>query len=150
MDAEGVFTSLKNRAAALVADKGKAVRIIMFLGLAGIALIMLSELMPKGESPGAASQGQTAAELEASLEARLVQTIEKIDGSGRVEVLLTLESGVQEVNADDRSAEYLPRVNGVTVVCDGGGDPVVVERITKAVTTALAITSTHVCVIKMA
>lgn len=39
-----------------------------------------------------------------------------------------------------------PTVRGVVVVCRGGDDPIVVERITEAVKTALGIPSTRVCV----
>ena len=44
--------------------------------------------------------------------------------------------------------EYQPVVKGVVVVCQGGGDPVVQQNITNAVTTALNITSVRVCVIQ--
>lgn len=39
-----------------------------------------------------------------------------------------------------------PTVKGVVIVCDGGDDPAVQERIVNAVTTALNITSKRVCV----
>lgn len=42
--------------------------------------------------------------------------------------------------------ELAPRVQGVTVVCDGGDDEEIAARITDAVTTALDITSRRVCV----
>lgn len=42
-----------------------------------------------------------------------------------------------------------PRVRGVVVVCEGGGDARVAERVTEAVKTALGISSTKVCVTKM-
>lgn len=44
--------------------------------------------------------------------------------------------------------EYAPTVRGVVVVCDGGDQPVVQERVTDTVTTALNIPSSHVCVTK--
>jgi len=39
-------------------------------------------------------------------------------------------------------------VKGVVVVCDGGSNPVIIHRITDAVTTALGINSLQVCVAK--
>ena len=39
-----------------------------------------------------------------------------------------------------------PRISGVVVVCDGGGDIKVNERVLKAVSTALNISSSRVCV----
>lgn len=44
--------------------------------------------------------------------------------------------------------ELEPKVKGVVAICPGGDNPIVKQRITEAVTTALNITSKHVCVIK--
>ena len=77
----------------------------------------------------------------------------------------TSEAGKQETNNSDettylvikdengseralRLTEIQPVVRGVVVVCDGGGDAGVQQKITDAVTTALHITSVRVCVIK--
>lgn len=43
--------------------------------------------------------------------------------------------------------EIQPTIKGVVVVCSGGHDPEVQERVTKAVTTVLSITSKRVCVV---
>ncbi len=44
--------------------------------------------------------------------------------------------------------EIEPKIKGVIVVCPGGEEPVVQQRITNAVTTALSIPSNKVCVTK--
>lgn len=44
--------------------------------------------------------------------------------------------------------EYAPTVRGVVVVCDGGDQAVIQQRVTDTVTTALNIPSSHVCVTK--
>lgn len=44
----------------------------------------------------------------------------------------------------------LPAVRGVVVVCEGGGDPLVVSAVTEAVKTALGINTSQVCVTKRA
>lgn len=41
-----------------------------------------------------------------------------------------------------------PEIKGVVVVCDGGGDPVVVSRVTSAVKVALDISSARITVSK--
>lgn len=46
--------------------------------------------------------------------------------------------------------EFSPRVKGVVVVCDGAGSPVIYQRVTEAVTTALGVNSLQVCVIQSA
>lgn len=43
--------------------------------------------------------------------------------------------------------ELQPVIRGVVIVCPGGGDPAVAERISEAVTTALDISSARVCVV---
>lgn len=43
--------------------------------------------------------------------------------------------------------EVLPVVQGVVVICKGGDDPQLQQKITDAVTTALHISSARVCVI---
>ncbi len=43
----------------------------------------------------------------------------------------------------------MPSVSGVLIVCDGGGDPKVAERIRTAVSAALHITKSRICVQKM-
>lgn len=44
--------------------------------------------------------------------------------------------------------EKKPKIRGVVVICDGGNDPKVQERITNAITIALNVTSNHVFVTK--
>jgi len=44
--------------------------------------------------------------------------------------------------------EVQPIVKGVVVVCDGGDNPLIQQKVIQAVTTALDITSTRVCVIQ--
>lgn len=45
--------------------------------------------------------------------------------------------------------EIQPTVKGVAVVCEGGDQPLVQERVLKAVTTVLNISSSRVCVTKL-
>lgn len=44
--------------------------------------------------------------------------------------------------------EIEPKVKGVVAICQGGDNPVVKQKVTEAITTALNITSKRVCVIK--
>ena len=45
--------------------------------------------------------------------------------------------------------EVQPKIKGVVIVCSGGNDPVVKQRILDAVTTALDITTARVCVTQL-
>lgn len=45
--------------------------------------------------------------------------------------------------------ELMPNIKGVLIVCDGGGNEDVCERIKKAVSAALNIPSSHISIVKM-
>ncbi|MCI9272821.1 MAG: stage III sporulation protein AG [Clostridiales bacterium] len=58
---------------------------------------------------------------------------------------------VRDANGAERAlavTEIQPTVKGVVVVCSGGENPVVQQRIIDAVTTALNVSSKRVCVIR--
>lgn len=59
---------------------------------------------------------------------------------------------VRDADGTERAlaiTEIQPTVKGVVVVCAGGEDPVVQQRILNAVTTALNISSKRVCVTRL-
>lgn len=80
--------------------------------------------------------------------------VEKNDGDN---TNLSLQDGTEDsiiiVDTDAGKqglliTEIQPTVKGVVVVCSGGDNPLVQERVTKAVTTVLNIASGRVCVTK--
>lgn len=92
-----------------------------------------------------ATQGKTSGQ----------QTSEKEEsGTGRQETTNDSETNylvVKDADGSERAlpiTEIQPVIKGVVVVCDGGGSPGVQKDITDAVTTALRLSSTQVCVIK--
>ena len=123
---------------------------LALLGVLGLALLLL------GGGP-AAREAETATDAEAyrlSLTAEVQALCAEIRGVGECTVLLTLESGEESVYAENAGGYVTsggtglllkrrpPRVAGVAVVCDGGGDPAVRESLTEVVATALGI-GTH-------
>lgn len=110
-------------------------------------------------------------------EKRLEEFLENIDGAGDVEVYLTVGSGEQyvyaaeekKVRADNKTEEeekYVivgggssrepliervetPEITGAVIICTGCGNPVVEERIYKAVSAALDIPTSKIFVTKM-
>jgi stage III sporulation protein AG len=115
---------------------------------------------------------ETLAELytyQNELEQRLSALISQLDGAGETTVMVTLESGEETIYAlDTQSGQtqsqqthvlledgtalaqtvYLPQVQGVAVLCDGGGDIYVAARITEMLSALLDLPTNHICVEK--
>ena len=82
------------------------VRLIMAVGILGMALILLSQFTGTGSGPAAPPPETRSAEFTNEeyirhLEQRLQALISEIDGVGRNKVMITLESGVQYVYAQE-------------------------------------------------
>ena len=83
---------------------------------------------------------------------KIQEAFGKIQGAGKTNVLLTMENSVEYVYLGDsttKTKEIQPHIRGVLVVCEGGDEPVVVERVTDAVCKALNISTAKVCVTKL-
>lgn len=157
----------------------KRIRIIVAVGLIGMVLILASEMMPdnkKAVNTESTSQ-QSYSEYTIELENKLISVISAIDGVGECKVMITLQNTSESVYAtnyesktDDNSSnnkgeyviydstigetpvlikEYLPQVQGVTVVCSGGDDIVVKEKIIESVTSLFNIPTNRVSVSKI-
>lgn len=169
----------------------KLTNIIVFLCVAGIALIFLSNCYGKVNNKKTDGLQENTADLyKQQIENELTAVIENIEGTGNVKVLVTLETGVEYVYENEESngtsltedysgdsqtkmqksnsnnkniiltddgcggkkpllkTEIQPTVKGVVVVCDGGDNEEVAEKIENLVTVALNISSKNVCVSK--
>ena len=151
-------------------------RLLVLLGVAGILLIAGSELLPRRSSAedrtAPATASLSGAQVEQALEERITTLLSRTAGEGRCQVMVTLERSAQFVYAADRTTaadtssektltvqtdagpvgllvtEVQPAVRGVAIICDGGGDGAVQERVRALVTAALDIPSRRVCVAK--
>lgn len=136
-----------------------ALRIVVLLGLLGMGCILLSGLLPQKPEP--VQEACSAEEYRRTLEDQLTALLSGMEGVGRAHVLVTLAGGEAYHYADtgtrisasrDALLETVsnPGVTGVVVVCEGGGAPVIQERVTRAVQTACGIPASHVFVAKLA
>ena len=82
---------------------GKRVKLIVALGVIGIALILLSDILPEGKKSGEPVQAEQTDfyAVADALEERLTGIISGIEGVGKAKVLVTLESGVRYVYAQE-------------------------------------------------
>lgn len=130
---------------------GGARKVIVFCGIAGMLLILLSTFSGlDGET--SSSSNYSVNEYKTSLQEELKQILYKIDGVGEVEVLLTIENSVEGVyleNNSTKTKEIEPVIRGVVIACQGGDDPVITQRVFNAVTKALNVSSAKVCVTKL-
>lgn len=134
-------------------DNEKIRRLIIISGIVGIVLIFLSSYVDF--DLGASNQKEeefSVTTYSTEIENDLQNVISQIEGAGTTKVLLTMENSVEYVYLDDsttKTKEIEPHIRGVLVVCEGGDDPVVVERITQAVTKTLDISTAKVCITKL-
>lgn len=152
----------------------KRMLIIVILGLTGIVLLALSELLP--DEPAKKTENeekQTVSDYEESLEKRLAETVSAIDGAGRAKVMITLESGDENIYATENKEseksferDYVvikqdgdengmllkvaePEIRGVAVVCEGADSAQVRQEIINTVTAVLGVGTNRVNIAKM-
>lgn len=143
--------------------------------LAGAILLLLPDTKQSEQTQTAA-----AAEEDFSVEAleqKLEYTLSQIEGAGQVSVMLTVQSGMKRVLAQDKSAQQdgerlqqetqtvvissgsgtqetvliqqvYPRFQGALVVAEGGGDPAVKLKLTEAVAAVTGIGTDKISICK--
>lgn len=148
MKLKALFSSVKDK------------KLPVLLGVLGLILLLWGQLGGGNAAPE--SNLPTAEEYKAELETSLAALCAEVSGVGRVSVLVNLsgtEVAVYEKN-QTASGEVLataggnalllyyemPRVLGVAVVCEGGGDPTVKRELVSLVCAALAVDSRAVYV----
>ena len=128
----------------------------------GVILLVWSN-MDGGEVVGREVSGEVAADTEAyarALERRIALFCAQVEGVGEVSVAVSLESGYRRIYAreDDsyvmvgsgasRAMVYLseepPRLSGIAIVCEGGGDPTVRQRLIGLLSAAYGIGSNKI------
>ena len=132
-------------------EKGWTIRLMIIAGVVGIALIFFSSL-DLGSITGKQDDAFSVKAYSEELESDLEEVIAHIQGAGKTKVLLTMENSVEYVYLRDsttKTKEVAPLIRGVLVLCEGGDEPVVVERVTEAVTKALDLSAAKVCITKL-
>lgn len=151
-------------------------RYIVIACVLGVALILLSELVPS-VSTKKTDDSMDYQEYIVSLEEKTQDIISSIDGVGKCKVMITLcetdesfyASNIEE-NTDSghisKKNEYVfyednnndfpvlikqtfPKVMGVAVVCQGGDNAFVKERVISAVSSLFGISSAKISVSKI-
>ncbi len=145
----------------------KGLKILVLLLLVAAVLIFLGNYLGKNEENVKASAGIVREEYEKEVERRVSEIISEIGGISDVSVMVTLESTVNYLyaeNASDGKSEYvtvrdkdgnesgviisenMPDIRGVAVVCSGGEDPCKRLEIIKLVSSLLDLPENRVYV----
>lgn len=144
---KGIF-SIRELKKLLFEDKKHSLIII-----AGAAVILFLALIPVGEKTesGNSFTGEELSRYEQTLEKRLTAILSEIENIGEINVMISLDTSARTEygkNADMLLETEMPKVRGVIVVCSGGDDVIVQEKVIRAVTGVFAISSTRVSVMK--
>lgn len=169
---------IKDGLVSFISGDSKKIKIIVAVGLIGIVLIFASDMLGKDNKKQEVSNDKISyEEYTDQLESKLKNLITAIDGVGECHVMITLENTTESVYATDVEfkndndsinqkdeyvfydsekgetpvliKEYLPKVQGVTVVCTGGDNIAVKEKIIQAVTSLFNIPTNRVSVSKI-
>lgn len=158
-------------------SKETQLRLIVLLGIAGLALILFSSFGAKKPAVQEDAPEQTVSQEDyrEELQTRLRDILSSMEGVGRVEVLVTLsgsaeyryaQNGERRVSGDSMqsSTAYVtvgsgreallesvgvPAVTGVVVVCEGGGNSTVQEAVCRAVSVACGLPYSKICVTRL-
>lgn len=135
---------------------------VLLVIVAGLLLLLLPDSKKTTQSSESLSVSREEDFSVEALEEKLENTLSEIDGAGQVLVMLTVESGMKRVLAQDGSVEQddstaqretetvvvstgsgtqdvvlvqqiYPQFQGALVVATGGGDPAVRLKLTEAV-----------------
>lgn len=145
-------------------------------GLLGILLIFASEAFPNAQKKNKDGE-KTYVSYSNETEEKLADIISEVEGAGKTKVFLTIEESEEYVYAQNISSdkkdnaqqnedkEYVivdgnggksgllvktvnPKIRGVAIVCEGGDDPAVQQRIYSCVSASLGISTARISISK--
>lgn len=152
--------------------KDKKTLAIILVGVLGMILILFTPVESKNDKVSNIIDKDNYE--TANIQGEVENIIESINGAGKTKVFITYESDseyVYAVNVDEKSdgndlqykSEYIitddetglilkviyPRVRGVAVICEGGGDPLVKEKIYSVISALFDISTNKISVTDM-
>lgn len=171
------MNKLKDKFSGFVNSKNKN-KIIIAVGFVGILLILLSEInFGSGENKDNKNPDMDYSSYVNSLNAELTELLSSIDGVGDCRVMITLRNTSESVyaknsdssssdNSKSSSDEYViydsengdspillkenfPDIEGVAIVCSGGDNIAVKEKVIKCVSALFNISSNRISVTKL-
>lgn len=123
--------------------KNRNNRVMFVISIIGIVIILLS-----GVTSGGGSKTSTTATDCRGEEERLVEILQKIDGAGNVDVMITYEEKEKSGGLGYNDTEYVKVPKGVIIVADGAASGEVRRNLKEAATAVMGVGANRVCVYK--
>lgn len=182
------ISSLYNKVSEFIKNVAKDERkfkIIIIAGFLGILLIFISDIFSDKDEKGYSEQKADMVSLDTQdykkqIEYELESILSKIQGVGKVSVMVTIEGTTEYIYAQEisqsndyddgststryqseivvidnqNSKEALvskiikPKINGVIIVCEGGDNTRICEKVITAVSSVLNLSTNRICVAK--
>ena len=138
----------------------KGLLITVILAVSGIILILISGNREKGSAVSNDYDDFSFEKYESTLEKRLEEKIDKIDGVSSCDVILLIETSYIYDSSDsvnysdlfgnstdnDKVSESAPKIRGVAVICSGGGEARIKKDITDMLSALLGIPTNKIWV----
>jgi len=126
--------------------KNKKLRTAIIILLIAAAVLLIASEMIKTASENA--QTETYSEYTQELEHKVSDLLSRVDGVGRIEVVITLQANAGS-NTSAVTTVAQSDIRGVVILCDGGDDIAIVAKITEIVSAALNIGYNQIYITKM-
>jgi stage III sporulation protein AG len=132
-----------------IIQKAGPMRLVLVI-VCGVFLLLLAypgSSVSSTVSTGSTLQEDDTSSQESYKEARereLKELLQKVDGVGDAEVMITLKTSSEKVTQNENT----PEITGVVIVCEGGQDSAIKREITEAVSALFSIDSHKIKIMK--
>ena len=129
----------------LISDKKK----LFLIALLAVGVLMIAVGLARGEEE-ANAEGDSLSDYKARLEEELEELCSSVEGAGKCRVTVSFSEGERrEYRGSTLIGLEPPRVEGITVVCEGADDIYVKRSISDCMTALFGIGANRVAILKM-
>jgi len=148
---------------ARLSGKGRGRAFLILVGAAlGITLLIFGGSSGKENASAYSETSESFSEYTTSVEGKIYELCSKVEGVSNVSVAVSFECGFEYVYArDNDGGKYLlvgsgnsesavkitekpPTIGGIGIVCKGGGDPTVQNRLINLISAAFGVSSNKI------
>lgn len=135
---------LKNTKNVLSGRKGKALIILFAVG----AALLIFSFVPQND--GSQAEDKSLYEYKRELEEELTKLCQNVDGVGKCKVMISFSEGERlEYKAGELISVSPPKVQGVSILCEGGARDSVKAELTELASALFDIGKNRICILKI-